>query len=39
VKYKLPFGFLGWVVAGWMVEKDVKNIFAYRRQIVAKERF
>ncbi|MCE3011195.1 MAG: TIGR01777 family oxidoreductase [Proteobacteria bacterium] len=39
VKYKLPFGFLGWIVAGWMVERDVKSIFAYRRQIVAQEKF
>lgn len=34
VTYKLPFGILGSIVAGWLVTKDVQNIFKYRFKIV-----
>jgi ligand-binding SRPBCC domain-containing protein len=32
VIYKLPFGFIGQLAAGCMVEGDIKKIFNYRRQ-------
>lgn len=31
VRFQLPFGFLGWVVANQFVKADVKKIFNYRR--------
>lgn len=29
VRYKVPMGWLGQVVAGWFVRRDIKKIFAY----------
>ncbi len=34
VQFKLPFGLLGWMTAGWLVRKDVSSIFEFRRQMV-----
>ena len=38
VRYRLPLGWLGSVAAGWKVEAQVDEIFAYRAQRIA-ERF
>ena len=38
VRYRLPFGWLGSTVAGWKVESQVDQIFAYRTARIA-ERF
>jgi uncharacterized protein len=38
VRYRLPLGWLGSVVAGWKVESQVDEIFAYRAKRIA-ERF
>lgn len=35
VRYRLPMGYLGWLVAGKLVRKEVENIFSYRRKFVA----
>jgi ligand-binding SRPBCC domain-containing protein len=32
VRYRLPFGALGDLVAGWMVRRDLEAVFNYRRQ-------
>lgn len=34
VDYELPFGALGRIAAGWMVDKDVKTIFEYRKKVI-----
>ena len=34
VVYKLPMGFIGNLFAGYFVNKDVRNIFAYRNEII-----
>lgn len=34
VHYKLPLGFMGDLVAGWLVKKDVENIFNYRSKYI-----
>ncbi len=34
VVFKLPAGFLGWLVAGFFVKADVKKIFAFRRKVI-----
>ncbi len=34
VRYQLPFGYLGWLVASQFVKSDVEKIFNYRRKIV-----
>lgn len=36
VRYKVPFGFLGRIVAGAWVKKDVQGIFKYRRETISK---
>jgi ligand-binding SRPBCC domain-containing protein len=38
VRYRLPLGWLGSVVAGWKVEAQVDQIFSYRSTKIA-ERF
>jgi ligand-binding SRPBCC domain-containing protein len=38
VRYRLPFGWLGSLVAGWKVESQVDRIFSYRAAKIA-ERF
>lgn len=35
VLFRLPLGYLGWLVAGKLVRKDVESIFNYRRTSVA----
>lgn len=37
VRYRLPFGFLGDLVALPLVKRDVKGIFSYRRRVIDKE--
>jgi ligand-binding SRPBCC domain-containing protein len=34
VRFRLPLGFLGDLVAGWMVKRDVKQIFEYRQSTI-----
>lgn len=38
VHYKLPFGVVGDVLAGWLFKRHVHDIFAYRRDVL-KRRF
>lgn len=35
VRYRVPMGFLGWLVASSLVRKEITGIFAYRRKIIA----
>lgn len=35
VRYRLPVGYLGWLSAHWLVKKDVRNIFDFRRHRIA----
>lgn len=35
IRYQLPLGYMGWLVASRWVRKDVENIFAYRRKVTA----
>ena len=37
VRYKLPLGYLGWLLAGAFVRKDVQQIFSFRRKIIAEQ--
>ncbi|UXR63363.1 TIGR01777 family oxidoreductase [Bdellovibrio bacteriovorus] len=39
VRYKMPMGYLGWLVASRFVRKDVENIFSFRRKNIAAESF
>jgi ligand-binding SRPBCC domain-containing protein len=32
VRYRLPFGALGDLVAGWLVRRDLEAVFDFRRQ-------
>jgi ligand-binding SRPBCC domain-containing protein len=34
VRYELPMGMLGDLAGGWMVRRDVKGIFDFRRKII-----
>lgn len=34
VDYRLPLGLLGWLVAGWKVNMDIKKIFNYRSKVL-----
>lgn len=34
VHYCVPLGRLGRLVAGWMVDRDVRSIFGYREQVI-----
>ncbi|QDK38082.1 TIGR01777 family oxidoreductase [Bdellovibrio sp. NC01] len=36
VRYKLPFGYFGWLAANKFVRKDVEGIFNFRREYIAK---
>ena len=36
VRYKPPVGLLGALSGGWMVDREVEKIFAYRRESIAK---
>ena len=38
VEYRLPLGVIGDTLAGWKVDRDVAEVFAFRRKIIA-ERF
>lgn len=35
VRYRLPLGYVGWLVAGNFVKKDVEQIFKFRRNYIA----
>lgn len=35
VEYALPFGWVGQLVAGWVVRAKLQKMFAYRHQVVA----
>jgi uncharacterized protein (TIGR01777 family) len=37
VRFKLPFGYFGWLLGGIFVRADVQKIFAYRREIIFKK--
>lgn len=37
VRYRLPLGYMGWLVASKLVRKDVESIFSYRREYIAKQ--
>lgn len=39
VRYKLPLGFLGQVMASTFVQKDVEKIFKFRREVIHKIKF
>ena len=39
VRYKLPLGFLGQVMASAFVQKDVEKIFKFRREVIHKIKF
>ena len=34
VRYRSPMGFLGWIVAGALVKKEISGIFTYRRKVI-----
>ena len=34
VEYRLPFGMLGWWVAGWWVRRRLDEIFDYRSRVI-----
>lgn len=36
VRFRLPFGMLGRIFGGWFVKRDVRVIFDYRREIIAR---
>ncbi len=38
VRYRLPFGWFGDLVAGWKVKRDVRAIFEYRAHVI-REKF
>lgn len=35
IRYALPVGYLGWIVANWTVKKDIQKIFEFRRQKIS----
>ncbi|WP_413942757.1 TIGR01777 family oxidoreductase [Bdellovibrio sp. HCB-162] len=35
VRYRLPLGYLGWVLGAKFVKKDVQNIFSFRRKYIS----
>lgn len=35
VRYKMPMGFVGWLVSNQFVRKDIEGIFAFRRKFIA----
>jgi ligand-binding SRPBCC domain-containing protein len=36
VEYRLPFGSFGQLVAGWLVARQLKEVFNYRREQIDK---
>lgn len=36
VRYRLPFGYFGWLIANYFVKKEITQIFEYRREYVSK---
>lgn len=39
VRYRLPMGLLGRLVAGYFVDADVNGIFKYRREVISEMKF
>ncbi len=39
IRYKLPLGFLGQMMASTLVQKDVEKIFKFRREVIHKIKF
>lgn len=39
VRYRLPMGLLGRLVAGYFVDADVNGIFKYRREVISQMKF
>ncbi len=39
VRYRSPMGFLGWLVAGHLVQKEISGIFNYRRKVIFEKFF
>lgn len=35
VNYRVPLGYLGWLLGGKLVRRDVENIFSYRRKFIS----
>lgn len=35
VRYRVPMGYLGWLVAGKIVRSEVESIFSYRRKFIS----
>ncbi|MEK2645682.1 TIGR01777 family oxidoreductase [Bdellovibrio sp. BCCA] len=35
VRYRLPLGYLGWILGAKFVKKDVQNIFSFRRNYIS----
>lgn len=35
VRYRMPMGYLGWLVSSRFIRKDIENIFAFRRRYIA----
>lgn len=36
IRYQVPLGQLGQILAGWYVKNDIQKIFNYRQQVIAK---
>jgi len=36
VRYRLPLGYFGWLIASYFVRKEVAQIFKYRREYISK---
>lgn len=34
IRYQLPLGLLGEIFAGWLVHRDIRRIFDYRKQMI-----
>jgi ligand-binding SRPBCC domain-containing protein len=37
LRYRLPMGIFGEIFGGWMVSRDVKAIFLYRKQVIEEQ--
>jgi len=36
VRYRLPLGYVGWLMGSSFVKKDVEGIFNFRREYISK---